>query len=145
MLTVCLELAVQVPCLLRCKTHAIQRMPSILRDLHREGATSYRSCWCKSFGQFHFSAILVALFSLVPSLSQDSGTYGYCGDNSFQNWHHNTIKSRDKCTLRSCQENRAPLLRFRHYFLFRQVFVQAVSAQILITHQADCFSPFPLG
>ena len=41
MLTVCLELAVQVPCLLRCKTHAYGRMPSILRDLHREGATLF--------------------------------------------------------------------------------------------------------
>ena len=30
--------ATQMSCLLRCKTHAIQRMPSILRDLHREGA-----------------------------------------------------------------------------------------------------------
>ncbi len=41
MLTVYLELAVQVPCLLRCKTHALWRMPSILRDLHREGATLF--------------------------------------------------------------------------------------------------------
>ena len=38
-----LELAVQVPCLLRCKTHAIKRISSILRGLHREGANLVRA------------------------------------------------------------------------------------------------------
>ena len=43
------EFGTQSPCLLRCKTHANWRMPSILRDLNREGAASYRSYHCKSF------------------------------------------------------------------------------------------------
>lgn len=133
------ELAVQVPCLLRCKTHtAGEFLPSSAACTVGE-----RSHLCKPFEEFRFSLISPSFFSRVPSIFRNSGTVRYGGGNSFECCNHSTVKNGKKCTLRSYQGNQAPLLRPRHCFLSLLVFVRAVSAQTAINRQGDCTLPFP--
>ena len=55
------EFGTQSPCLLRCKTHTICGIRLFFCGLHREGATSYNYCLCKSFDWFCYWLILASL------------------------------------------------------------------------------------